>query len=77
MTPSSIHAVIHAAFAAMFPPCTVIVRGAGEEIIDVSIQFDTSYVSHFSCEIDSDDDGYFRFTHDMADATVLIPYPGS
>lgn len=75
MTVAEINAALYMAFRAMYPTCNVHVVGAGTEEIQVSIQFGTVTIIHWTCELDSDDDGFFYFY--LADTTlcVKVPYP--
>lgn len=75
MNVSQIHNAIHMAFHAMYPTGNVIVRGAGEEHIQVSIQFGTTCIIHWECELDSDDDGAFWFRLADTDLVLKVPYP--
>lgn len=71
-----IRETVHDAFQALYPKANVIVHGAGEETVTVCVQHGTDYLQGFTCEIPSDDDGYFYFYNDTNRiAIVMIAYP--
>lgn len=76
MTVAEINQAVYMAFRAMYPTSNVTVRGAGTEEILVSVQHGTTTITHWICELSSDDDGQFHFTLDGCDAEILVPYPG-
>lgn len=76
MTVAEINQAIYMAFRAMYPTANVTVRGAGTEEIQVSIQFGTVTIIHWTCEVPSDDDGQFHFLLEDCLVEVLVPYPG-
>lgn len=82
MTPQSIAAQIETAFHAIydepgFMPVPVYVDDAGTETITVRVGCDINCDPQWVwvCEIDSDDDGFFRFRRDDCAAVITIPYP--
>lgn len=75
MTEAQINEAIYMAFRAMYPTGNVTVRGAGTEDIQVSVQFGTVTIIHWTCEVPSDDDGYFHFLLDDCTVCILVPYP--
>lgn len=82
MNANLIEGHIRSAFTTLYPKANIIIRGAGDEIIQVTAQHGVEYLQTFICELDSDDDGFFRFyyvdpdTHlEDANVCVRIPYP--
>lgn len=82
MTPNQIFIAVNRAFRSLYPTANVVVRGAGEEEMQVSVQHGTQYIQTFVCDVPSDDDGLFRFYQvdrdtQLEDAVchVAIPYP--
>lgn len=74
MTPTQIHDHLFMSFKALYPTMPITIEGAGEEVISVTIMMD-GFRIHWVCELDSDDDGNFRFMLDDTILVLTIPYP--
>lgn len=75
MTPQSIQNALQFFFSAVYPNVPVTVIGAGEKHIEVHVRINPKVDTIWECDLDSDDDGFFRFY--LADTTICInvPYP--